>query len=67
MMPAGSAMMATPNSDDTMEMSLPRSVTGYRSPYPMVVRAVVAQYSALKKVAKFSGSFTNITRPLTKM
>ena len=67
MMPAGSAITAMPNSDEAMEMNFPRSVTGYTSPYPTVVSAVVAQYSASKKLSNVLGSFTNMTSPLTKM
>ena len=35
---------------------LPTTVTGYKSPYPTVVSDTVAQYRALKKFLKVSGS-----------
>ena len=66
-MPAGSAITATPNSDDTIDTALPASVVGVISPYPTVVSAVVAQYRASKKLPNICGSFTNIMSALTKM
>ncbi len=42
-MPAGRAMTAIPKNEDNIAMTLPAVETGYRSPYPTVVRLTVAQ------------------------
>ena len=41
--PEGNAIIAMPNIDDTIVTIRPIVVTGYISPYPMVVKETVAQ------------------------
>lgn len=43
MIPAGSATIAIPINEDTIARTLPVEVMGYISPYPTVVRLIVAQ------------------------
>ena len=52
--------------EDTMVTILPSIVVGTRSPYPIVVRETVAQYSASKKFRK-PGSIWKITRAAMMM
>ena len=42
-MPVGKATMAIPITEDIMLTTLPISLTGYRSPYPTVVKVTTAQ------------------------
>lgn len=49
MTPDGKAIIATPKRDDSIDTTLPISVTGHKSPYPTVVKVTVAQYRASKK------------------
>lgn len=75
MTPDGNAITATPNKDDNIEISLPISITGHKSPYLNVVRVTVAQYSASKNELKVSspvvglicGSALNIIRAVIKI
>lgn len=60
MIPDGSAIIAIPKTDETMLTAFPISETGYISPYPIVVNAVVDQYTASKKDLKVLGSTLNI-------
>lgn len=63
--PAGNATIAIPMKEETMVIILPNVVTGQMSPYPTVVREIVAQQIASKKVWKLSGSTLKITKAQT--
>jgi len=58
--PEGNATIAIPKREEIMLMTFPPLVIGYMSPYPTVVKAVVAQYIASKKLLKLPGSIENI-------
>lgn len=45
-----------PKIADIILMIRPALVTGYKSPYPTVVREITAQYTASKNVGYISGS-----------
>lgn len=53
-MPAGSATIAIPNKDDSIVSNFPNVLTAYISPYPTVVKEIVAQYIASKKLSNLS-------------
>ena len=61
MIPAGRATIAIPSRADIIVMSLPIKVVAYTSPYPTVVKEMVAQYMASYMVGNVSGSALKIT------
>ena len=63
--PAGNATIAIPMKEETIVIILPNVVIGQMSPYPTVVREIVAQQIASKKVWKLSGSTLKITKAQT--
>jgi len=63
----GRAITAIPKIDESIVKVLPTTVTGYKSPYPTVVSDTVAQYRALKKFLKVSGSTLYTIKADTKI